>query len=224
MAKEAIPSVPTNKQQNHLLAVLPAPERERLFSHLEPVDMPLGKGGEHRGQSKSRRAESSWIAHEAHRLMSARPDFSLGVITFYSAQVNELLRQLEPLGITEQLEDGSYRIHDSWKTTRDESGRLKERLRIGTVDAFQGKEFDVVLLSMTRSNDISADQPKLLRRKYGHLMLENRLCVAMSRQQRLLVVIGDSGMLKGEQAAKAVPGLVRFMELCGGEHGVQLHA
>jgi superfamily I DNA and/or RNA helicase len=188
------------------------------------VDVPLGRGAEHRGQSKSRRVEAKWIAREAHRLMSDRPDLSVGVITFYSAQVNELMRQMEALGMTEHLDDGGYRIHESWKTTRDEGGVLKERLRVGTVDAFQGKEFDVVLLSMTRSNDIAADQPKLLRRKYGHLMLENRLCVAMSRQQRLLIVVGDSGMLKGEQAAKAVPGLVRFMELCGGEHGVQLHA
>jgi len=188
------------------------------------VDVPLGRGAEHRGQSKSRRVEAKWIAREAHRLMSDRPDLSVGVITFYSAQVNELMRQMEALGMTEHLDDGGYRIHESWKTTRDEGGVLKERLRVGTVDAFQGKEFDVVLLSMTRSNDMAADQPKLLRRKYGHLMLENRLCVAMSRQQRLLIVVGDSGMLKGEQAAKAVPGLVRFMELCGGEHGVQLHA
>ena len=95
---------------------------------------------------------------------------------------------------------------------------------MGTVDAFQGKEFDVVLLSMTRSNDLAADQPKLLRRKYGHLMLENRLCVAMSRQKRLLIVVGDGGMLIGEQAAQAVPGLVRFLKLCEGDHGVRLHA
>lgn len=155
--------------------------------------------------------------------MSERPDYSVGVIAFYSAQVNELMRHMEPLQMTEQLEDGSYRIRDTWRTTRADSGELKERLRVGTVDAFQGKEFDVVLLSMTRSNDMSADRPKSLRRKYGHLMLANRLCVAMSRQQRLLIVVGDSGMLKGEQARKSIPGLVRFMELSGGEHGVRLH-
>jgi hypothetical protein len=188
------------------------------------VEVPLGKGAERRGQSKSRKAEASWIAKETHRIMTERPDYSVGVISFYSAQVNEVLRQMEPLGLTEQLEDGSYRVHEAWKTTRDEAGKLQERLRVGTVDAFQGKEFDVVMLSMTRSNDLPADNPKMLRRKYGHLMLENRLCVAMSRQQRLLVVTGDSGMLRGEQAAGAVPGLVRFLELCGGEHGVQLHA
>lgn len=188
------------------------------------VDLPMGHGAEKRGQSKSRPSEARWIAKEAHRIMTDRPDLSVGVVSFYSAQVNEILRQMEPLGMTEQLEDGSLRIHDSWKTTRSDSGRLTERLRVGTVDAFQGKEFDVVLLSMTRSNDLAADQPKLLRRKYGHLMLENRLCVAMSRQKRLLIVVGDSGMLIGEQAAQAVPGLVRFLKLCEGDHGVRLHA
>ena len=56
-------------------------------------------------------------------------------------------------------------------------------------------------------------------------MLENRLCVAMSRQKRLLVVVGDSEMLKGEQAAQVVPGLVKFYQLCcGGDHGVKIHA
>lgn len=188
------------------------------------VDVPLGHGAERRGQSKSRGAEAKWIANEAHRIMTERPELSVGVISFYSAQANEILRRMEPLGMTEQLEDGSHRIHDSWKTTRSASGKLTERLRVGTVDAFQGKEFDIVLLSMTRSNDIAADQPKSLRRKYGHLMLENRLCVAMSRQKRLLIVVGDSGMLTGDQAAQAVPGLVRFLKLCGGDHGIQLHA
>lgn len=188
------------------------------------VDMPIGRGAERRGQSKRRDVEAKWIASEAHRIMTERPELSVGVISFYAAQVNEVLRQMEPLGLTGQLEDGSLRIHESWRTTRSDSGKLTERLRVGTVDAFQGKEFDVVLLSMTRSNDLAANQPKLLRRKYGHLMLENRLCVAMSRQKRLLIVVGDSGMLTGEQAVQAVPGLVRFLNFCGGDHGVRLHA
>jgi CRP-like cAMP-binding protein len=32
-----------NPRQNHLLAVLPEPEVERLFPHLEPIPLPLGK-------------------------------------------------------------------------------------------------------------------------------------------------------------------------------------
>jgi superfamily I DNA and/or RNA helicase len=89
------------------------------------------------------------------------------------------------------------------------------------VDAFQGKEFDIVLLSMTRSNDIQGTDERSFRRKYGHLMLENRLCVAMSRQQRLLIVVGDASMLQGATAADAIPGLVRFYELCGGPNGIR---
>jgi superfamily I DNA and/or RNA helicase len=77
---------------------------------------------------------------------------------------------------------------------------------------------------MTRSNDVDTKDEKTLRRKYGHLMLENRLCVAMSRQQRLLIVVGDAGMLRPDVAADVIPGLIRFHDLCGGEHGVQLHA
>ncbi|MFO8079038.1 MAG: AAA domain-containing protein [Armatimonadota bacterium] len=186
------------------------------------VDIPFARGGESRGRSKSRTAEAKWVANEAHRILTARTDFSVGVITFYSAQVDELMRQMLSLGLTQQAEDGTYNVADEWRTTRDEKGRLKERLRVGTVDAFQGKEFDVVLLSVTRSNDIDADDVQTLRRKYGHLMLENRLCVAMSRQQRLLIAVGDSAMLRPAIAAKVVPGLVRFYELCGGEHGVRL--
>jgi len=33
-------------------------------------------------------------------------------------------------------------------------------------------------------------------------MLENRLCVAMSRQQRMLVAVGDLAFVKADDAAK----------------------
>lgn len=188
------------------------------------ANIPLGRGPEKGGRSKSRNAEAKWIAQETHRILTERTDLSVGIISFYTAQVSNILQQMEPLGLTQQLDNGSFQIHDSYKTTKGTSGKLIERLRVGTVDAFQGKEFDIVLLSMTRSNDIVAESPKLLRRKFGHLMLENRLCVAMSRQKRLLIVIGDSGMVKGDQAIQAIPGLVQFLKLCGGNHGIQFHA
>jgi len=199
-------------------------QKEKRFAVAAWVDVPLDRGKESGRQSKRRPAEAKWIAKEAYRVLTERPDFSVGVITFYSAQVQELLQQMQSLGLTEQNEEGAFRIAEAWRDTRDLSGKLKERLRVGSVDAFQGKEFDVVFLSMTRSNNMDSKDEKILRRKYGHLMLENRLCVAMSRQQRLLVVVGDSGMLQPEAASKVIPGLVRFRELCGGEYGVQLHA
>ncbi len=42
IAKAAVQSVHPNERQNHLLAVLPEPERIRLFPQMELVDMPLG--------------------------------------------------------------------------------------------------------------------------------------------------------------------------------------
>lgn len=188
------------------------------------VDIPLSRGRESGRRSKRRAAEAKWIAEEVHRILTERPEFSVGVITFYAAQVDELMQHMERCGLTEQGEDGQYGIAPAWRDTRDGYGRLKERLRVGTVDAFQGKEFDVVVLSMTRSNDHDASNPRGLLRKYGHLVLENRLCVAMSRQKRLLIVVGDAGMLTPHEAASAISGLVRFHELCRGNHGIQIRA
>jgi hypothetical protein len=188
------------------------------------ADLPLSAGREHGNQSKRRPVEAGWIAKEVSRLATARRDVSFGVISFYAAQVDEILGAMEPLGMSERLDDGSFRVADAWRETRDADGHLKERLRVGTVDAFQGKEFDVVFLSMTRSNDFALTDERSLRRKFGHLMLENRLCVAMSRQQRLLVVVGDVAMLRGEAAEKALRGLVAFRDLCGGKHGLNLSA
>ncbi|WP_293270518.1 C-terminal helicase domain-containing protein [Nannocystis sp.] len=122
------------------------------------------------------------------------------------------------VGLTERANnERGWRVADRWARTLDASGKPVERLRIGTVDAFQGKEFDVVFLSVTRSNELPAATDEEQRRKYGHLMLENRLCVAMSRQQRLLIAVGDLGFVK---AAEPLRALRAFTELCGGHHGV----
>jgi len=183
------------------------------------IDVPRRMGLEGGGWSKRRTPEARAVAKELKRLMEARPDLSFGVISFYSAQVTEILREMQRLGMAETLEDGSLQVASAWRQTNDEEGRLEERLLVGSVDAFQGKEFDVVFLSMTRCNDIEPSDQKRLRRKYGHLMLENRLCVALSRQRRLLVVAGDTGMLAHPQAPEHVRGLVSFHEMCGGKHG-----
>jgi hypothetical protein len=188
------------------------------------VHVPRERGAELRGRSKSRPAEARWIAAEVRRILDERPELSVGVVAFYRAQVDLLNQELATVGVTETLDHGGYRVRAEWKARHDGRGRVVERLRVGTVDAFQGREFDVVLLSMTRCNTRPGGTPLELRRRLGHLMLENRLCVAMSRQRRLLVVVGDRGMIEGGEAAAAVPGLARFLELCDGEHGVRFVA
>ncbi|MGM9319286.1 DEAD/DEAH box helicase [Deinococcus aquaticus] len=183
------------------------------------LDVPHARGGERGRQSKSRPVEAKVVAHEAARLLQARPDLSIGVISFYAEQVREIRKEMEPLGLTVRGEDGEYRIHPGMQETYDLQGRSRERLRVGTVDAFQGMEFDVVLLSLTRSNTLPGQTPEQQRRRYGHLTLDNRLCVAMSRQQRLLILVGDLGMLPPSGDQSPVPALDRFHQLCKGEYG-----
>lgn len=179
------------------------------------IDVPARRGEESRGRSKRREVEARRVAEEAHAVIREHPGLSVGVITFYAAQRDEILSAMGEQGLTEEDVEEGTRIRDEWRLMAD--GR--ERLRVGTVDSFQGKEFDVVFLSLTRSNRIQGDNDAALRLRYGFLLLENRLCVAMSRQKRLLVVVGDAAMATGVEAEAAVPALVAFRELCEGPHG-----
>lgn len=183
------------------------------------INVPLSAGKETKGQSKSRPIEAKRIAKELKRLIEQAPHLTFGVITFYSAQVTELWKALCEVELAERTDEGFYQIAPAHRETRNHEGKFIERLRVGTVDAFQGKEFDVVFLSITRSNDINAVTEELYSKKYGFLTLENRLCVAMSRQQRLLIAVGDLEMVTTEAAAKAVRELVAFYELCQEPYG-----
>jgi hypothetical protein len=180
------------------------------------IDIPHAAGAEARGRSKRRSVEAQRAAREAETILKANPELSVGVITFYAAQRDAILESLAGYGLTEPDAEEGYRIRDAWASMPD--GR--ERLRVGTVDAFQGKEFDVVLLSLTRSNRIRVTDEPSRRARYGFLLLENRLCVAMSRQRSLLILLGDLAMARGEEAEQSVPALAAFAQLCEeGAHG-----
>ena len=181
-------------------------------------NIPLSAGGEERsGHSWRRPSEAKWIAAEARRILQEAPGLSLGVISFYTAQVEAIKEAMRREMLTTITSDGELDIAEAWRITTNAEGEPCERLRVGTVDAFQGKEFDIVMLSVTRSNPIQCADERAKRRRFGHLLLANRLCVAMSRQKRLLVVVGDSAM-----ATTEVPGLREFLKLCKGKHGAIL--
>ncbi len=181
------------------------------------LDIPGGPGhGERRGRSKARPAEARRIARELKALLAAEPQLTFGIVAFYSAQVTAIAEALIDEKIAERTEAGGWRIVEGFRRTANARGERVERLRLGTVDAFQGKEFDVVILSLTRSNDLPAGTEEERRRKYGHLLLANRLCVAMSRQRRLLIVAGDRAF--ATESEHLLP-FKRFSELCEGPHG-----
>ncbi|HOD20420.1 MAG TPA: AAA domain-containing protein [Candidatus Fermentibacter daniensis] len=163
------------------------------------LDVPGGMGMQRRsGTSLIRLAEAIAITSQLREWMESEEGHALsfGVISFYKDQSELIKRHLGKVPPDEQ-----------------------RRLRIGTVDSFQGMEFDVVFLSMVRSMpdgwEACSDNEELqARRLFGHLCLYNRLNVAMSRQKKLLVVAGDSGLLSTELAARHIPGLVNFYLLC----------
>ncbi|GAB2932014.1 hypothetical protein GCM10027280_19650 [Micromonospora polyrhachis] len=179
--------------------------------------LPLAAGAEERKRSSWQRpVEAEAVVAELRRLAAQDPDLTFGIIAFYRPQVDLVWAQLVQAGLALRDGDGFRPIPEMESTADGE-----ERLRVGTVDAFQGKEFDVVLLSTTRSNDV-ADAARQRWRKYGHLMLVNRLCVALSRQRRLLIAVGDSDMFVRGEAPEQVEGLVAFRELCHGQFGRHL--
>jgi hypothetical protein len=187
------------------------------------LNVPAEWGGERRaGTSRIRAEEASLVAQEVARLLAQADAVSIGVITFYSAQALEIMRELEKLRIMVATQHG-FEPAEAYRMTPDG----EERLRVGTVDAFQGKEFDVVLLSNVRTSRKKLDSTVLdpeqreaqLNAKYGFLRLPNRMNVAMSRQRKLLIVAGDLALAEGPEAEQAVPALAAFATLCRGKHG-----
>ena len=64
---------------------------------------------------------------------------------------------------------------------------LASACRVGTVDSFQGQETDLVVFSATRSNDVG---------DMGFLRDPRRLCVAITRARRGLILVGDARTLR----------------------------
>jgi superfamily I DNA and/or RNA helicase len=94
--------------------------------------------------------------------------WTIGLIAPYGAQVR-LLRSL---------------IFDSFDFPNLKS--ISDLMTIDTVDGFQGQERDLMLISLTRSNE---------RGEIGFLSEERRMNVALTRAKRKLVLIGDSSTL-----------------------------
>ena len=125
----------------------------------EAVDQEIGKN-----ESKYNVGEVDLVIQMIKELISVNlQEKEIGVITPYSAQVSEIRKQLKHLEIGQ--------------------GPGK-KIEVSTVDGFQGREKEVIIISMVRSN---------AQNQIGFLSNEKRMNVAVTRAKRLCCLIGDSG-------------------------------
>jgi superfamily I DNA and/or RNA helicase len=112
------------------------------------------------GESRRNPQEAALVARRVRALLQAGvPPSGISVIAPYSAQVQQL-RALLP----------------------------GDEMEIDTVDGFQGRENDAVVVSLTRSNALG---------ELGFLNDIRRMNVAITRARRQLLVVGDSATLGG---------------------------
>ena len=128
------------------------------------------------------------LSKDVKSILEIDREASVGVITFYSSQATKIKQKLELVLNGEEI----------------------SHVEVGTVDAFQGKEFDYVLLSCVRSNipKKEGDLPDV-----GFLVKPNRLCVAFSRAIKQLIIHGDANTLY------QIPCFAKLFDICSNEGG-----
>jgi superfamily I DNA and/or RNA helicase len=171
------------------------------------IDVPWNKAEIYRNQgstSRKNRLEAEKIAYHIEEALNDESynKETIGIITFYKDQVETIKEALRKRRI----------INEHGEPTGNYIGL---ELLVGTVDAFQGKEFDVVYLSMTYTFDVT-NQYVCNKEAYSRLVMDNLLNVAISRQKKLLICVGDQKVFSYEKAKTHVPCLydlaVRCME------------
>jgi hypothetical protein len=144
----------------------------------------------------------SWIdtSEEPNQLEIKRP----GQTTLSNdAEVATIIRLLESLATQKEIVDqlvqgddespiGIICMYSGQKTKIEMAiarhtweARFRRLLRIDTVDAYQGKENTIVILSLVRSNKHGES---------GHVSSDNRCNVAVSRAKERLIVVGSCPM------------------------------
>jgi superfamily I DNA and/or RNA helicase len=80
--------------------------------------------------------------------------------------------------------------------------KFRRLVRIDTVDAYQGKENSIVIVSLVRSNRHG---------EVGHVGSNNRCNVALSRAKERLVVVGSASMWMETRATSPMGRALAFM-------------
>ena len=149
--------------------------------------------GPETGQSKTREVEAKVIVRELVAALAADPHLTFGVIAFYSGQVRAVWEELERIGYA--VREGE-RLHPGALGQSPLDGRWPGTSAGGDGRRLPGPR---VRRGVPLHDPIATPRPAP-RPPLRLLALPNRLCVAMSRQRKLLVVVGDSAMFTHDDA------------------------
>jgi hypothetical protein len=156
-------------------------DRKALVPGLPPlVGYDCRKGFDRKdvtSNSYSNEYEASVVCKLLRQLKSDNVDEGqIGIICLYKAQAEKIGGLLS-----------SERTELTVPTTKKKNHA--SLIKVSTVDAFQGAERDIIILSTVRST-----APKLDRESF--ISSKTRMCVALSRAKRHLFVVGDLKMLR----------------------------
>uniref|UniRef100_A0A1D1ZXG7 AAA+ ATPase domain-containing protein n=2 Tax=Auxenochlorella protothecoides TaxID=3075 RepID=A0A1D1ZXG7_AUXPR len=155
-------------------------------------------GGERGARSVTNRREADVICSMVQQLLGhGVPPSAIGIICFFRAQVallQGLLNPQPPMNVTPEAGQGV--AHGPCTVSEAPQGPLAEQagVQVATVDAFQGGERDVIILStcVTRPSHFVGDP--------------QRLCVALTRARCHLFLVGSPSALS--QSAPAFQALL----------------
>jgi predicted DNA helicase len=151
--------------RNHTLEGLGFESEDPLLDPEKPVTFLNCSEGEERtpkdSPSKENRYEASKVVEIAKRFSEEIEEFEIGVITPYEAHADLIKSKI----------DGD--------------------IEVSTVDGFQGREKELIIISFVRSNDSD---------NIGFLKDLRRLNVSLTRARRKLVMLGDPETLETNEA------------------------
>ena len=118
--------------------------------------------------------------------------------------VKELIDGFLSMGIDDIIITTPYKQQERMFQFHLNNIKTNPKIRVGTIDEFQGQEAEVTIVSMARSNNYS-DMEKAI----GFVNIP-RSCVAFSRSKRKTIIVGDQNtLIKSKFLSKSIDTITR---------------
>ncbi len=177
-----------------LLTVTSSPLTDCPVHFIDTAGASYDEEVEPNGDSRFNPLEAELVVKKVNELLEAGLEASMiAVISPYSAQVRLLREMINAKGSIGAAEDGGF---------------SSEEIEIDSVDGFQGREKEAVIVSLVRSNREG---------DVGFLADTRRMNVALTRAKRKLIVIGDSATITNHPFYEK---MVKYFESVGAYHSV----